>query len=213
MIVPPDDFLPRVKAITETNGVPPIVDEVQTGFGRTGKWFASEWSGVTPDVVTMGKALGGIGLPLSGILFSEDLDTWDPGAHTGTFRGDLAAMRAGLRAIEYVEAHDLLKHTRELGGFLRSRLEEIAAGTPLIGDVRGRGLLIGAEFVGPDIDPGDAVSAVRKHCYERGVLTWKAGRDGEVLRPLPPLVMTHEQAERRLDVIEGAIREVSRSSG
>jgi diaminobutyrate-2-oxoglutarate transaminase len=206
VVVPPDDFLPRLKTVAEANDVPLIVDEIQTGFGRTGQWFASDWVDLTPDVMPMAKAIGGCGLPLSATIYREELDTWEAGGHVGTYRGNVPAMIGGVRAIEYVQAHDLLAHARELGDFMRKRLEEVGETTPGIADVRGKGLFTGVEFADADGDPdGAAVKAVRQACFEDGVLVWKAGTHGQVLRLLPPLVMTREQAEIGMDVIVDAI--------
>lgn len=210
VVVPPEGFLREVREVTEANGVPLIVDEIQTGFGRTGEWFACDRAGVTPDAMAVGKAVGGVGLPLSALVYREELDTWPSGAHTGTFRGHLPAMRAGVRAIEYIEEHDLLAHTRELGRYVRRRLLEAGEGNPIVGEIRGEGLLVGVEFREADSRSGaDIVDALQTYCYERGVLVWTAGRDGSVLRLLPPLVMTREQAEIGLDVIVDGVDAVT----
>ena len=213
VVVPPEGFLSELKALTEANGVPLVVDEIQTGFGRTGKWFASEWDGITPDAMAVGKAMGGAGLPLSAVIYREELDTWRSGAHTGTFRGNLPAMRAGVRAIEYIERHDLLAHARELGQYIRTRLREAGEGNSLVGDVRGKGLFIGAAFQdGDSRSAADLVEELQAYCYERGVLVWTAGGRGEVLRLIPPLVMTREQAEAGVDVIADGIEAVTREA-
>jgi diaminobutyrate-2-oxoglutarate transaminase len=202
----PDGFLAELRALATAHDVPLIVDEIQSGFGRTGKWFASDWDGVTPDIMPVGKALGGIGLPLSAVVYAGELDTWGAGSHTGTFRGNAPAMRAGLRSIEYIDEHDLLAHARELGEYMRGRLEEVQSETPSLGEVRGKGLFIGAEFedAGPQA-ADEIVQEIRTRCLEAGVITWVAGRTDNVLRLLPPLVMTHDQARIGLDIICDAI--------
>ncbi|WP_129114701.1 aspartate aminotransferase family protein [Halegenticoccus tardaugens] len=206
VVVPPEGFLPGLKEIAEDNGIPLIVDEIQAGFGRTGKWFASEWFDVTPDAIPMAKGAGGAGLPLGALMYHEDLDTWGPGGHIGTFRGNVPAMRGGVRAIEYVQEHDLLDHAVDLGEYIRGRLREAAEASPSLAEVRGMGLFIGAEFVDDEGRPDEAaVNEIREYCYNRGVLVWSAGRYGNVLRLLPPLVMTREQAETGLDVVVDAI--------
>ncbi len=203
VVVPPAGFLSGLRDLCDDYGVPLIVDEVQTGMGRTGEWWACEHAGVTPDAVPMAKALGA-GLPLSATMYREELDTWGPGGHTGTFRGYNPAMRAAVRAIEYIREFDLLDHATDLGDYIVARLQSIDS--PLIADVRGRGLFIGAELVDATGKPSAAVlSDVRQRCREHGVLVWGGGRDDNVLRLLPPLVMTHEQAEVGLDVITDAI--------
>jgi diaminobutyrate-2-oxoglutarate transaminase len=207
IVVPPSGFLSELKEITDENDIPLIVDEIQTGFGRTGQWFASDWEDVTPDVMPMAKAIGGIGFPLSGTMYHEELDTWEAGGHVGTFRGNVPAMVAGNRAIEYIQDNDLLAHAREVGEYMRDRLREAAATTEDLIDVRGRGMFTGAEFA-PKGDPGkERIKAIQRHCYERGVLVWSAGRYGNVLRLIPPLVLTHEQAETGMDIVVEAIEQ------
>jgi len=208
VVVPPEGFLPGLREIADEAGIPLIFDEIQSGFGRTGKWFASEHTDVTPDAVTMAKGIGGAGLPLGAMIYHEDLDTWEPGGHIGTFRGNVPAMVGGTRAIEYIQAHDLLAHATDLGEYLRERLREAGAKCETLGEVRGEGLFVGAEFDATDTRSGkEIVADIQEYCYERGVLVWTAGRRGNVLRLLPPLVMTREQAEVGMDVIGEAITE------
>jgi diaminobutyrate-2-oxoglutarate transaminase len=119
-------------------------------------------------------------------------------------------MRAGTRAIEYIRNHDLLAHARDLGEYIRGRLREAAEGNPRIVDVRGKGLFVGCEFVDSDGTPdSDAADALQDYCFERGVLVWKAGRHGNVLRLLPPLVLTEELAEIALEVVVDGIETVT----
>ena len=196
-----------LRDIADDNDVMLIFDEIQSGFGRTGEWWAAEWHGVTPDAMTMAKGIGGAGLPIGAMMYHEEYDTWGPGGHIGTFRGNVPAMRGGVAAIDYIESHDLLAHAEELGDYIRGRLRE--ADNDHLAEVRGRGLFIGAEFLDGEGDPSKAakqmVKDVQTYCYERGVLVWTAGRRGNVLRLLPSLVMTHEQAEAGLDIVVEAI--------
>jgi diaminobutyrate-2-oxoglutarate transaminase len=192
-----------LRDLCDDHDVPLIVDEVQAGMGRTGEWWGSDNFDITPDAITVGKAIGN-GHPLSATVYREELDTWGPGGHTGTFRGYNVAMVAALRSIEYIEDHDLLEHATDLGVYIRKRLAR--ADSPLVGQVRGMGLFIGAEMVDEDGRPASEVaSAVRQRCMERGVLVWGGGRDDSVVRLLPPLVLTREQAETGLDIICEAI--------
>ena len=208
VVVPPEGFLSGLKEIASENGIPLIADEIQTGLGRTGQWFATDWDDTTPDAMPLAKALGGAGLPISATLYHEDWDTWEAGSHVGTFRGHAPAMVAGTRAIEYIRAHDLLTHAREMGRYIRERLREVDS--PHIGEVRGKGLMIGVEFVTEEGTPdGDFLADVRTDCYENGVLVWSAGRAGHVLRLLPPLVLTRRQAEVGSEIIADAIRRVT----
>ncbi|WP_254524998.1 aspartate aminotransferase family protein [Natrinema caseinilyticum] len=209
IVAPPEGFLQGLRDIADDNDVVLVFDEIQSGLGRTGQWWASDWEGVTPDVMTSAKALGGVGFPLSATMYHEDLDTWGAGDHAGTYRGHVVGMRAGTRAIEYIQDHDLLAHARDLGEYIRGRLRDVADGNERLADVRGRGLFIGAEFVDADGTPdGDAVDAVQQYCFEHGVLVWTAGRHGNVLRVIPPLVLTRDLAETALDVVEEAIEHV-----
>jgi diaminobutyrate-2-oxoglutarate transaminase len=207
VVVPPAGFLKGLRDIADDTDVMLVFDEIQSGFGRTGQWWASEWAGVTPDAMTMAKGIGGAGLPIGAMMYHETYDTWEPGGHVGTFRGNVPAMRGGLAAIDYVEEHDLLAHARDLGEYIRDRLRE--ADSDHLTEVRGQGLFVGAEFLDADGEASETAKAmvkeVRTYCYEHGVLVWKGGRHGNVLRLLPPLVMTHAQAETGLDVVVEAI--------
>ncbi|WP_132059346.1 aspartate aminotransferase family protein [Halorussus amylolyticus] len=210
IITPPEGFLQGLRDIADDNDVLLVFDEIQSGLGRSGQWWASEWYDVTPDAMTTAKALGGVGFPLSAMMYHDDLDTWGSGDHAGTYRGHVVAMRAGTRAIEYIQDHDLLAHGRAVGEYIRDRLRTVGDETGSIGEVRGKGLFVGAEFVDENGDPdSDTVAAIQDLCYERGVLVWKAGRHGNVLRLLPPLVITDDLAETAMDVIVDAVRDVA----
>ncbi|MFA9426339.1 aspartate aminotransferase family protein [Natronorubrum sp. A-ect3] len=210
IVTPPKGFLQGLRDIADENDIVLVFDEIQSGLGRTGEWWASDWEGVTPDVMTSAKALGGVGFPLSATMYHEDLDTWGSGDHAGTYRGHVVGMRAGTRAIEYIQEHDLLAHARELGEYIQGRLREAADETDRLADIRGKGLFIGAEFVDEHGAPdGDVVDAIQQYCFERGVLIWTAGRHGNVLRFLPPLVLTHDLAETALDIVVEAIEHVT----
>lgn len=206
----PAEFLQEVRRITEEKGIPLIDDEIQCGLGRTGEMYACEQAGITPDLMPIAKSIGG-GLPLAACVVREDLDAWEPGAHVGTFRGNLVAMAAGLAALEFMEREELLDHVKEIGRFLKTRLEEIAADHDYMGDVRGRGLMLGVELVK---DPRtkepwkEGVQALQQECYRRGLLVWKAGHYGNVLRLLPPLVTTRAQVETAADILQNAARTV-----
>lgn len=209
VVVPPEDFLPGLRDLADDNDVPLIVDEIQSGLGRTGEWWGSDHFDVTPDAITMAKGIGGAGLPIGAMLYDESLDTWGPGGHVGTFRGHVPAMVGGIRAIEYIEEHDLLQHATELGEYIRSRLHELAADEPAIVDVRGKGLFIGMELRDDEGRPmKETLQTIQTRAFERGVLIWTAGKYSSTLRLLPPMVMTHEQAAVGLDILTETIQEV-----
>jgi diaminobutyrate-2-oxoglutarate transaminase len=189
VIVPPDGWLRAVAGYAAEAKVPLVCDEIQTGLGRTGRWFAFEHEGITPDVVVLSKSIGGLGLPLAVIVYHERLDQWQPGAHAGTFRGNQLAMAAGLAAITFMREHDLVEHAAELGAELMRNLRQMASGNGLVREVRGRGLMIGLE-----IATTEAAVAIQAGCLARGLIVELGGRDNTVVRLLPPLVLSRAQA-------------------
>jgi diaminobutyrate-2-oxoglutarate transaminase len=211
VIPAPDAWLIGIREITRKAGIPLIVDEVQTGFGRTGDLFAFQKAGITPDVIILSKAVGG-GLPLSVVVYSSDLDLWQPGAHAGTFRGNQLAMATGSAAIRFVREQQLHRHAAEMGTRLMAQLCELQTSFPMIGDVRGRGLMIGLEIVDPDGKPDSLghppgapqfASLVQYECLRRGLILETGGRKSAVLRLLPPLIVT----EREVDTISQLMRD------
>jgi 4-aminobutyrate aminotransferase len=205
-IVPPDGFLQGLREICNRHGALLIADEVQTGLGRTGKMFAAEHWGVVPDVICLAKALGG-GLPLGAMLARADLaDAWPSAAQGTTFGGNPVACRAGLATLRIVQEEGLLAHAVEVGDYIQNRFRETEEKLPIIGDVRGRGLMVGVELVNADGSPADeVVRAVMAACANpkvsgaRGIVLTKCG--ASTLRFAPPLIITREQAEEGVDVI------------
>ncbi|MGW1518422.1 diaminobutyrate--2-oxoglutarate transaminase family protein [Streptomyces sp. NPDC002287] len=202
----PDDWLRRMREITEARGIPLIADEVQTGVGRTGAFWGVDHAGVVPDVMVLSKAIGG-SLPLAVIVYRSDLDVWEPGAHAGTFRGNQLAMAAGTATLAYVRRNGLALRAAELGGRMLTALRGLAADQPCVGDVRGRGLMLGVEIVDPDTGaPAPArAAAIRQACLDRGLIVELGGRHGAVVRLLPPLTLTDEQATAVLDRLADAV--------
>ncbi len=207
IVTPPPGFLSGLKELCVEHEIPLIVDEIQTGMGRTGEWWASDVYDVTPDIMPVSKSISGVGLPLSLTVYDESYDTWGPGSHGGTFRGNVPAMVGGIRAIEYIQDQDLLPRARRLESTIQSRLENLADRTDEIVDVRGEGLMWAAEFApaADGISGGDRVSEIQQTAFENGVLVWSAGRDGAALRLMPPLVVTEHQLETGLDIVESAV--------
>ncbi|WP_333739427.1 diaminobutyrate--2-oxoglutarate transaminase family protein, partial [Streptomyces sp. IBSBF 2806] len=157
VIPAPDAWLRRMRQITADRSIPLIADEVQTGVGRTGAFWAVEHSGVTPDVMVLSKAIGG-SLPLAVVVYREELDVWQPGAHAGTFRGNQLAMAAGAATLAFVRENGLADRAAVLGARILGRLRRLAEEFPCVGDVRGRGLMIGVEMVDPEAPSGSAGS-------------------------------------------------------
>ena len=202
-IVPPAGFLREVRRVTAEHDVLLIVDEIQTGFGRTGSMFACEEEGISPDIITLAKALGGIGYPVSCIAYDERCDDWQPGAHIGTFRGHQVGMAAGAAAIEYMHRTALVDHARDLGEMAFVFLRTAAENLPAIGDVRGRGLFIGVELVR---DPEsrepwpELACGLRSACANRGLIFEIGGHFDNVVRFLPPLVISRSLLEEGLQI-------------
>lgn len=213
VIPAPDDWLQGVRTMTTKANVPLIIDEVQTGFGRTGRLFAFEHAGITPDVVTLSKAIGG-SLPLSVVVYRNELDGWLPGAHAGTFRGNQLAMAAGSATIRHIRHEALHEHADAMGTLLVRKLRELQSMHPQLADVRGRGLMIGIEIVEPNgtldalghppADP-EMASAIQAECLKRGLILELGGRHGSVARFLPPLIITERQIEQVFDVFAVAV--------
>lgn len=250
----------RMRQITESRSVPLIADEVQTGVGRTGAFWAVDHSGITPDVMVLSKAIGG-SLPLAVVVYRDDLDVWEPGAHAGTFRGNQLAMAAGTATLSYVRENGLAERAADLGSRMLTQLRQLSREFPLIGDVRGRGLMIGVEIVEPEgsaegaggagsseghlggvggpessvgpaggganLDAGSTVgpglaraprpaapelaAAVQRECLRRGLIVELGGRHASVVRLLPPLTISDEQAAAVLDRLADAVEAVARS--
>ena len=150
---------------------------MQSGCGRTGSWFAFEQHGIVPDVIVASKAAGGLGMPVALILYDERLDTWEPGAHTGTFRGNQVAFAAGLKAMEIIQRDGILDNVRELGDVALASLQQLADRHSVVAEARGSGLMLGFEMVDPLTgDPnGDAARKVQRLALERGLIVDSAG--------------------------------------
>ena len=210
--VPPEDYLPALKARCEKHGIVFIADEVQSGFGRTGKMFAVEHSGVEPDLVTMAKSIAG-GLPLSAVVGrAEVMDAPEPGAIGGTYPGNPVALASAAAVLDRFEDGELLRRSQEIGDRIKDRFVVLADRVDLIGDVRGLGAMVAVEFVGDreTKEPAkDEASKVIKLAASRGVLVLSAGVYGNCIRFLSPLVIADEQLDEALDVLESCVLEVS----
>ena len=210
----PDPWLAEMRRITREREIPLVLDEIQTGLGRTGELFAFEHADIVPDVVTISKAVGG-GLPIAVVVYDEDLDVWEPGAHAGTFRGNQLAMAAGTATMNYVLENDLPDHAAAMGRRLREHLDETAAAHDAVGEARGRGLLLGVEFVDPDGEPnaqghappdGDLAERVQSAAFDRGLIVETGGRDGATVRFLPPLTISSNQVDAVADIFDRSVR-------
>ncbi|MDQ7827660.1 MAG: 4-aminobutyrate--2-oxoglutarate transaminase [Armatimonadota bacterium] len=214
-VVPPPDFLPALRALCDRHGILLIVDEIQTGFGRTGRMFAVEHSGVTPDLLVVGKSLAA-GMPLSAVVGRADLfDQAPPGALGGTYVGNPVACAAALAVLEVIEEERLVERARRLGEVLEARLAAWAARYPLVGHARGLGAMRAVELVHDRTTRApapDATAAVLREALARGVLALRAGLYGNVIRFLMPLVIAEEDLQRALDILEEALAKVQQTA-
>lgn len=229
VIPAPDAWLRRMRQLTADRSIPLIADEIQTGVGRTGAFWAVEHSGVTPDVMVLSKAIGG-SLPLAVVVYRDDLDVPEPGAPAGTFRGNQLAMAAGTATLTHVRENHLTERAATLGARMLGQLQGLVGEFPCVGDVRGRGLMIGVEFVDPEGETGRAgrvaeaagaplaaapelAAAVQRECLRRGLIVGLGGRHASVVRLLPPLTITDEQAAAVQDRLADAVRAAARCDG
>jgi diaminobutyrate-2-oxoglutarate transaminase len=209
----PSDWVRGIRDLTREIGVPLIVDEVQTGLGRTGDMFAFEAAGIEPDVLILSKAIGG-GFPISVVLFREELNLWPPGAHAGTFRGNQLAMVAGRRTMQFLREHAILDSVRGVGAYFRHELETLRSRHPAVAQIRGRGLMLGAEIIqtNGDLDAAGFPAAaprtaarIQQECFRRGLILEVGGRYGSVLRFLPPLNIERELVTNIISILDEAL--------
>ena len=202
----PAAFLRALREICDKHGILLVLDEVQTGFGRTGRLFAFEHAGITPDILVMAKGLGG-GLPISAVGSSLTLmERWETGTHGGTYGGGSAVVLAGAKAnVEVILDEHLSENAAQRGEQLTSGLREVQRQYPVIGEVRGPGLMVATEFTGADGQPDKATcKRVQKACLDAGLMLLTCGPFENVIRWIPPLVVTEAQIDEALRVFTGA---------
>ncbi|QGR00334.1 aminotransferase class III-fold pyridoxal phosphate-dependent enzyme [Paenibacillus psychroresistens] len=214
--IPADiEWLRELRRITAERGIPLIIDEVQTGIGRTGKMFSFEHAGIIPDVIICSKAIGG-SLPMSVMIYKEELDLWKPGAHTGTFRGNQLGMATGLATLKFIKENNVLDNVKERSDQLFEVLNRLKEKHEEIGDVRGRGLMIGVEIVDPQGNKdrlehyppnGELATKIQDRCFQNGLIIEVGGRRSAVLRFLPPLTITADETTKVLAIFEQSVVE------
>jgi 4-aminobutyrate aminotransferase len=206
-IIPPKEWLAKIREICDRHGILLIFDEVQTGFGRTGNWFAAQTFGVTPDIMAIAKGIAA-GLPLSATVASKELMAqWPLGTHGTTFGGNPIACSAALASLEIIKEEKLLENSRNMGAYAIKQLEKLKDKHSVIKNIRGVGLMIGIELADPVTGKpdGDAVMHVLDGCLQRGVLFYLCGNSGEVIRMIPPLTISKEQIDHGIDVLDQAL--------
>jgi 4-aminobutyrate aminotransferase len=202
-VVPPDGFLHALRELADRHGILLAVDEVQSGYARTGRFFATEWTDATPDIVIMAKGIAS-GLPLSGIMAARPLlDRLGPGSHGGTYGGNAVACAAALATLDVIDDEGLVDRAHRLGERLLAGIRERAEGHPSIAEVRGRGLMLAVEFAdGPELAPRpDLAKGMLAAAMARNMLLLSCGTYGQVVRIIPPLVTTEDEVDLALGVI------------
>ncbi|KRF07118.1 2,4-diaminobutyrate 4-aminotransferase [Paenibacillus sp. Soil766] len=220
VIPAPHAWAREIRRMTKEREIPLIIDEVQSGIGRTGRMFAFEHAGIIPDVIVISKAIGG-GLPLSVIVYREELDKWEPGAHAGTFRGNQLAMAAGAATLRIIREERLVEHAAVVGERLCKHLEQTRSAVRCIGQVRGRGLMVGAEIVDTEREADrigsypanpELAREIQQQCLRRGLILELGGRHGSVVRFLPPLNVTEQEIDRIAEIFHEAVMAAERQS-
>ena len=197
-VVPPPEFLRRLRAIADTHGIMLVFDEVQSGMGRTGKMFAAEHTGVVPDIVLLAKGIAS-GMPLGAMMAKKEIMTWPAGSHGSTIAGNPVAIAAGLASVDLIE-RELCANAARVGTALKSVLTAKLANEPGVTEVRGVGLMIGVEMATPQL-----AGAVAQLCFRRGLLLLECGK--KAIRFSPPLIITEAQADVAADVFAAACRD------
>jgi 4-aminobutyrate aminotransferase len=209
-VVPPAAFMPRLRQLCDDHDILLIADEVQSGYGRTGKMFACEQTGVVPDIMTLAKSIAS-GLPLSAVVATSKLmDRWEPAAHGSTFGGNPVSCAAGIATLEVFEGEHILANAGERGGELIRRLRQLQQRTPAIGEVRGLGLMVGVELVRADGSPNKELQKqIRQICLDSGLVVLSCGAHDNVLRLVPPLNLSQAELDEGWAILSGAFEEVA----
>lgn len=209
-VLPPDGFLPALREVADRHGILLIADEVQSGMGRTGKMWATDWYDARPDIVVVAKGIAS-GMPLSGIMARRELlDRFGPGSHGGTYGGNAVACAAAVATLDVIESEGLLANAARQGERLLAGLRHAAEGHSCVAEVRGRGLMIGMELAqGPQLTPRpDLVKGLLHEAFERKLLLLSCGTYGQVVRVIPPLVTTDDEVETAIGVISESLSAV-----
>jgi len=206
-VVPPTSYMQGLRQIASEHDILLIVDEIQSGFGRTARWFAHEHFDISPDVIVIAKGIAS-GLPLSGVLAPLSLmEKWTPGSHGGTYGGNAVAAAAAVATIQTIRGENLLENARNQGSKLIKGLTSLQDRYPAIGDVRGLGLMIGVEFRDADGNPDKSTAkAVQKACFEERLMLLTCGPWDNTIRWIPPLIVTEEQVATGLQIFERALQ-------
>lgn len=206
-VIPPREWLVALRRLADEHGILLIFDEVQTGFGRTGEWFAAQTFGVEPDILCLAKGIAN-GFPLGAVAARRDLmKRWGPVSHGTTYGGNPISCAAALAVLEVIREENLLENARAQGAYMLEALRQLQAESPIVGDVRGVGLMIAVEFVRPGSrEPNpEAVRRVLQRALEDGLLLYPCGHWAQTIRLIPPLTINREQVEEGLEIFRRAV--------
>jgi len=208
-VVPPKEFLVRLREICTQNDLLLIFDEVQSGFGRTGEWFAAQAFGVEPDIMVLAKGIAS-GFPLGAVCAHGDLmNRWESTVHGTTFGGNPVSCAAAVATIDTIREEHLIENAKRMGEHLRNKAMELKRKYPVIGDVRGVGLMNGMEFIMPGTDRQPNAAAAKKTLNEslaRGLLMYPCGLNGQVIRLAPPLIITQEHVDKAMNILDESLK-------
>ncbi|MBM7702467.1 aspartate aminotransferase family protein [Metabacillus iocasae] len=208
-VIPPKSWMKKLREICDRHGILLIFDEVQTGFGRTGEWFAAQTFDVTPDIMAIAKGIAS-GMPLSATVASKELmQQWPLGSHGTTFGGNPIGCSAALATLEVIKEENLLQNAKEVGAYAVEKLQQLKEKHDVIGDIRAVGLMIGIEIIDPITKKanGDGLFKILDIALQKGVLFYFCGNSSEVIRMVPPLTVTKEQIDDGLHILDEAIEE------
>ncbi len=204
-VVPRAGFLEKIVQIAKEHDIVVIFDEIQCGFFRTGDFWGFQDSKAFPDIITMSKGLGGVGFPISAIIYNKAIESWGPGDHIGTFRGNQVSIAAGNGAFDFIREYEVAQHTKDMGEYLLGKLNALKEQFSCIGEVRGRGLILGIEYVkdrtSKTPDP-EIVKKIRKACFSKGLLFEVGGHHNNVIRFLPPLIINEQIIDAAMAIFE-----------
>ncbi|GAA3658019.1 aspartate aminotransferase family protein [Flavivirga jejuensis] len=208
-IIPEDGYLEELVRVAHENDVLVIFDEIQCGFFRTGSFLEFMNTKAIPDIITFSKGFGGIGFPISGLIYKKEIEAWGAAAHIGTFRGNQVSIAAARGAFDFIEEYNIEEYTKSIGVYLVEKLKELQTENPFIGEVRGRGMMIGVEFVKDRTTKEpfpEFIKKFRYECFQRGLLFEVGGHYNNVLRLVPPLITTHAIVDAAMEIMIASIK-------
>ena len=204
-IVPKEGFLKNILTIAKANDVIVIFDEIQSGFFRTGHYLSYLDDELMPDIITLSKGIGGVGFPLSAVLYKKEVEAWESGDHIGTFRANQVSIAAGSSAFDFIQKYNVPENVKKLGEYLMEKLKTLEKELPVIGEVRGVGLFIGIEYVknkSSKIPYPEFVNELKKRCFENGLMFEVGGHFDNVVRFIPTLIITKEIVDNAFRIFE-----------